>query len=186
MDVELTRRQFTAEEYLRMIDAHILGRADHVELIEGDILELAPIGPSHASCVAMLTRRLVVGVGDRGLVVPQTTLPLSPRSAPEPDLAVLRPRGTSYREAWATAADVLLLVEVSDASLRRDRDLKLPIYARAGIEEVWIVDVRGDRVLVFRDPRGAVYESMQEIGRHGVVAPRAFPDLHVLVDEIFR
>jgi len=186
LDVDLIRRQFTVEEYVRMINTQILGQTEHVELIEGDILEMAPIGPSHATCVAMLTRRLVIGIGDRGLVVPQMTLPLDSRSAPEPDLTVLRPRERSYREAWAAPADVLLLVEVADASLRRDRDLKLPIYARAGIQEVWIVDVQADRVLVFRYPRGGTYESAHEVGRDGVVVPLAFPDLRVLVDEIFQ
>ena len=186
MDIEVTRRQFTVDEYLRMIDARILERADHVELLEGDILEMAPIGPSHASCVAMLTRQLVLGVGGRGLVVPQMTLPLYPRSAPEPDLTVLRPRETPYRDAWATPADVLLLVEVSDVSLRRDRDLKLPLYARAAVPEVWIVDVRAERVLVHRGPRAGSYASIREVGRDGVVSPEAFPDLRVAVSEIFR
>ena len=186
MDVEVTRRQFTVEEYMRMIEARILDRTDHVELIEGDILQMAPIGPSHASCVAMLTRLLVLGVGTRGLVVPQMTLPVGPRSAPEPDLAVLRSRQVPYREAWATPADVLLLVEVSDVSLRRDRDLKLPLYARGGVAEVWIVDVQEERLLAHRDPRGGSYASMREIGRDSVVSPMAFPDLQVAVGEIFR
>lgn len=104
MDVDLIRRQFTVEEYVRMINTQILGQTEHVELIEGDILEMAPIGPSHATCVAMLTRRLVIGIGDRGLVVPQMTRPLDSRSAPEPDLTVLRPRERSCREARAPAS----------------------------------------------------------------------------------
>ena len=186
MDVEVTRRQFTVDEYMKMIDAGILDRADHVELIEGDILQMAPIGPSHASCVAMLTRQLVVGVGDRGLVVPQMTLPLGPRSAPEPDLTVLRPRQMPYREAWATPADVLLLIEVFDASLRRDLVLKAPLYARAGIPEVWVVDVPRQCVLVHRDPREERFTSVREVGRGGVVIPGVFPDVHVTVEEIFR
>ena len=186
MDVEVTRRQFTTDEYLRMIDAQIFDRDDHIELIEGDVLEMAPVGPSHASCVAILNRRLVVGVGDRGLVFPRMTLPLGARSAFEPDLTVLRPRKAPHHRTWATPADVLLVVEVSDTSLCRDRDIKLPIYARAGIGEAWIVDVRGERVLVYRNPRGGAYESVEEIGRDGAVAPVAFPDLRVAVDEIFR
>jgi Uma2 family endonuclease len=81
---------------------------------------------------------------------------------------------------------VLLVVEASDTSLRRDRDIKLPIYARAGIAEAWIVDVRGERILVYRSPRGGEYESVLEVARDGVVAPAAFPDLRVSVDEVFR
>ena len=184
--MEVTRRQFTTDEYLRMIDAQIFDHDDHVELIEGDVLHMAPVGPSHASCVAMLTHRLVVGVGDRGLVFPQLTLPLGARSAFEPDLTVLRRRESSYRETWVTPADVLLVVEVSDTSLRRDRDIKLPIYARAGVAEAWIVDVRGERILVYRSPRGRGYESIRESGRDGVVSPAAFPDLRLAVDDVFR
>lgn len=186
MDVQVTRRPFTTDEYLRMIDAQIFDPDDHVELIEGDVLEMAPVGPSHASCVAVLNRRLVVGLGDRGLVFPQMTLPLGSRSAFEPDLTVLRPRATSYRKGWVTRADVLLVVEVSDTSLRRDREIKVPIYARAGIAEAWIVDVRGERMFVYRDPQGGTYQSVVDIGRDGTIAPAAFPDLRIAVDEVFR
>ncbi|HEU4439534.1 MAG TPA: Uma2 family endonuclease [Methylomirabilota bacterium] len=186
MEVQLTRRLFSVDEYLKMIDVGILGRADHVELIDGDILQMAPIGPSHASCVTMLTRRLVIGVGDRGLVAPQLTLPLDARSAPEPDLTVLRPREVPYRETWALPRDVLLLIEVSDTSPRHDREVKLPLYARAGIQELWIVDVAGERVLVHREPHDAGYAAMRAHGRDATVAPLAFPDLHVSVEEIFR
>ena len=186
MDVEMTRRQFTTDEYLRMIDAQIFDRDDRLELVEGDVLDMAPVGRSHALCVAVLNRRLVVGLGERGLVFPQMTLPLGARSAFEPDLTVLHPREAARRRAWATPADVLLVVEVSDTSRRRDRDIKLPIYARAGIAEAWIVDVRGERIFVYRSPRGGEYESVLEVARDGVVAPVAFPDLRVPVDEVFR
>lgn len=186
MDVEVTRRQFTVDEYLKMIDVGILDRSDHAELIDGDVLQMAPIGPSHASCVAMLNRRLVIGVGDRGLVVPQLTLPLDARSAPEPDLPVLRPREIPYRETWAHPRDVLLLIEVSDTSLRHDREVKAPLYARAGIPEVWIVDIRSEQVLVHRDPRAAGYASVRLHGRDASLTPLAFPELRVSVDEIFR
>jgi hypothetical protein len=185
MEVHLTRRLFSVDEYLKMIDVGILGRADHVELIDGDILQMAPIGPSHASCVTMLTRRLVIGVGDRGLVAPQVTLPLDSRSAPEPDLTVLRPREIPYRETWAHPRDVLLLIEVSDTSLRHDREVKAPLYARAGIRELWIVDAPSERVLVHREPQGGAYRSLEVIGRGAIVTPLAFPQSPVSVDEIF-
>jgi Uma2 family endonuclease len=185
VEVEVTRRLFSVDEYLKMIDAGILGRADHVELIDGDILQMAPIGPSHASCVAMLNRRLVIGVADRGLVVPQLTLPLDPRSALEPDLAVLRPREVPYRETWARPQDVLLLIEVSDTPLRYDREVKAPLYARAGIHELWIVDLPGERVLVHRNPRDGEYRTLEAAGRGSAVAPLALPRIQVAVDEVF-
>lgn len=185
MEVQLTRRLFSVDEYLRMIDVGILGQEDHVELIDGDILQMAPIGPTHVSCLAMLNRRLVIGVGDRGLVAPQITLPLDARSAPEPDLTVLGPREIPYREAWVHPRDVLLLIEVSDTSVRHDREVKAPLYARAGIRELWIVDVPGERVLVHRAPQGGEYRSLEVVGRGAVVTSLAFPDLHVSVDEIF-
>lgn len=185
MEVPLTRRLFSVDEYLKMIDVGILGRADHVELIDGDIRQMAAIGPTHISCLAMLNRRLVIGVGDRGLVAPQITLPLDARSAPEPDLTVLGPRDIPYRETWVHPRDVLLLIEVSDTSLRHDLEVKAPLYARAEIRELWIVDVPGERVLVHRGPRGGGYHSLEVAGRGALVTPLAFPDLHVSVDEIF-
>ena len=183
MSVDVVRRRFTVDEYLHMAEAGILTKRDRVELLDGEIVEMTPIGRSHAISVAALNRALVTGVGSHAVIWPQLTIRLSTRSAPEPDLAVLRRR--SYREAYPTSDDVLLIVEVSDSTLRRDRELKLPLYAAAGIPEYWIVDVQNETVEVYKDPAGPTFASVRQCRSGESFSPSAFPDLRISVDEIF-
>ena len=183
MSVDVVRRRFTVDEYLQMAQAGILTKRDRVELLDGEIVEMTPGGASHGSSIAVLNRLLNAGVGSRAVIWPQLTIRLSSRSAPEPDLAVLKRR--SYREAYPTADDVLLIVEVSDSSLRRDRELKLPLYAGAGIPEYWIVDVRAERVEVYTNPSASSYGSLRRFSCGESLSPSAFPDLRIAVDEIF-
>ena len=119
------------------------------------------------------------------LVLTTPPIRLSERSQPEPDVALLRLRPVSYRDADAEPRDVLLLVEVSDTPATRDREIKLPLYARARIQECWIVDVQADLVEVYRHPSGAGYASVQRFGRGAFVSPAAFHDLRIAVEEIF-
>lgn len=185
MDVEVIRRRFTAYEFFRMVQVGVLTEDDRVELLDGEIVEMSPPNPPHQACVAALTRLLVLGVASRALVWPQNSVRLSAYSVPQPDVACLKPRAVSYRDAPVEAADVLLLVEVSGTSLRRDCELKLPLYARAGIPEVWIADVREQRVEAYRSPGPGGYASVRHLGRGESVSPAAFPDLIIPVDEIF-
>ena len=141
---QLTRWRFTVHDYHRMGEAGILHEDDRVELIEGELVEMAAIGTRHFSCVNGLTRMLVRGVGDEAIVSVQNPVRLDEHSEPQPDLTVLRMR--DYRESLPVPEDVLLLIEVSDPTLAYDRGVKLPLYARSGIREVWIVDLgRGHR-----------------------------------------
>lgn len=179
------RRRFTVEEYHRMGRAGILCEDDRVELIEGDIIQMAPIGSPHAAGVAVLTRWFNIGLQDRAVVWPQNPIRLGPRTEPEPDLALLRLRADQYRDAHPTPRDILAVIEVSDTTLRYDRTTKLRLYAAAGLPEVWIVDLRRRRVLVFRDPRDGAYQQHEILGRNGSLAPLAFPDLVLPVREIF-
>jgi len=185
MSVDVVRRRFTADEYAQMIEIGILKKDDRVELIEGEIVEMTPIGRPHAACVNVLTRLLISGLGSRVVVWAQGPVRLSERSQPEPDVTLLRLRPVSYREADAEPRDVLLVIEVSDSSVRQDRELKLPLYARARIQEYWIVDVQAEVVEVYRHPSGSGYASVQRFPRGGSVSPSAFPDLRIAVDEIF-
>ncbi len=137
---EVTRRRFTVHDYHRMGEAGILHEDDRVELIEGELVEMAAIGTRHLTCVNGLTRMLVRGVGDEAIVSVQNPVRLDEHSEPQPDLTVLRMR--DYRESLPVPEDVLLLIEVSDTTLAYDRGVKLPLYARSGIREVWIVDLR--------------------------------------------
>src|SRR5262249_62059716 len=137
MSVHTMRRRFTVDEYLHMARTGILTERDRVELLDGDIVELTPIGRRHAGCVAALLRVLLAEVGSRAVVWPQGPIRLSDRSQPEPDVALLRLRPVSYSEVDAEPRDVLLVIEVAETSLRRDGEIKLPLYSEAGIVEQW-------------------------------------------------
>lgn len=185
MSVDVVRRRFTVDEYLQMAQAGILTERDRVELLDGEIVEMTPIGRPHAANVAALLRVLITGVGPRAVVWSQGPIRLSERSLPEPDVTLLRPRPVPYRDEDVEPRDVMLLIEVSDTSLRRDRELKLPLYAGAGIPEYWIVDVQADVIEVHTNPSGSRYGSVRRFGRGEFLSPLAFPDLRVAVDEVF-
>jgi len=178
------RRSFTVDEYHRMGEAGILTAGDRVELIEGDVITMTPIGQRHVVCVAELLRRLVLALGDRAAVWPRSPIRLSPDTEPQPDVALLRPRSDRYLREPAGGEDVLLVVEVAETSYRYDRGLKPGLYARAGVREVWIVDLAGDAVEVHRGPGPQGYTSSERIGRGGTVAPAVFPDVVLAVTDV--
>ena len=183
VSVERARRLFTIEEYERMVETGILKRDDRVELIEGEIVEMSPIGDPHAAIVTNLTHLLVNLAGDRARVRVQGPVRVPPRSKPQPDLAVLRSR--SYMRAGAAAEDVLLVIEVADTSLEYDRRVKLRLYARAGIAEYWVVDANAEALDLYREPSGDGYREHRRAVRGETVGPLAFPDAAIAVDAIF-
>jgi len=152
VDVEFARRLFTVEEYHRMADTGILGAEERVELIEGEIVQMAPIGPGHAGCVINVNHLFVTRLGDRAIVSPQNPVVIPPRSEPQPDLLLLRPRAISYSRELPTSQDVLLAVEVADTTVRFDRRVKARLYARAGIAEFWLCLTMDGAVEVYRGP----------------------------------
>lgn len=184
MSVELLRRKFTVREYHLMVDAGILGEDDRVELIEGEIIQMAAIGKCHATTVRRLIRVFRRLPEDRVTLDVQDPVALTPRNEPEPDIVLLRFREDDYATAHPTPADVLLLVEVADSSIDYDRQVKIPIYARAGIAEVWIVDLTRDCLTVYREPTGDGYGFQQDFDLGRWVAPLAFPDFEVSLDFI--
>jgi Uma2 family endonuclease len=179
---EIARRRFTAREYHRMGEAGILHEDDRVELIEGEIVEMAAIGTRHFACVNGLTRLLVRGVGDAAIVSVQNPVRLDEHTEPQPDLTVLRVR--DYRESLPMPGDVLLLIEVSDTTLAYDRGVKLPLYARSGIPEVWIVDLAGEVIERNTDPSGDSYRRVEQAQRGEALAPLALPGLSLRVDDM--
>lgn len=168
-----------------MGEAGILREDERVELIEGEILEMAAAGSRHAAGVKRLNR-LFSRLGDRAVVSVQDPLQLSETSVPEPDLVLLRPRPDFYASGHPTPGDVFLVVEVSDTSLAYDRDVKLPLYAEAGVPEVWLVDLVERTVWVCRNPGGRRYQDVRPVGRDERLAPLAFPDLTLPVAEVVR
>jgi hypothetical protein len=184
MAVAFEPYRFTVEQYHRMGDAGIFSPDARVELIDGEIFEMSPIGPWHAGVVNRLNRAFVTGLGDRAVVHVQNPVGLDRYSEPLPDLTLLRSRPDFYGTAHPTPADALLLVEVADTSLERDRGRKLPLYARTGVPEVWIVNRQADAVEVFRGPSRGGYGERQVCGRGQTLAPVAFPDLALRIDDI--
>ena len=149
------RHRLTVHDYHRMADAGIFGEDDRIELIDGDLIDMAPIGQGHAAVVARLTRALFMACADRAIVWPQNPIRLDQSTEPQPDVAVLRHRADFYADGERPGpADVLLLVEAADSSLRYDRTVKVPLYARAGIAEYWIVDLQGQVVDAYQGPAG--------------------------------
>lgn len=148
---------FTVDDYHRMGETGILREDDRVELIEGEIVAMPPIGSPHGGRVNRLTRIMTDAVADRAVVSPQNPVVLGVRSEPEPDIALLRPRPDFYTDSLPEAADVLLLIEVADSTLHDDLHVKVPLYARHGIPEVWVVDIAHRKVLRFSQPEGGAY-----------------------------
>src|ERR1051326_812576 len=181
--VEVSRRRFTVDEYYRMAETGILTANDRVELIDGEIVQMSPIGSRHSECVGTLTERLTVALLGRARLRPQLPLRISINTEPQPDIILVR-SGATYWEAHPGPDDVLLLVEVAEASYRYDHDVKLPLYARANIPEVWIVDLVRGAVEVYREPGPQGYRIERRFERGAAGSPSAFPDVTIVVSEI--
>ena len=143
----------TADEYCRMAEIGLLAPEARVELIDGEILDMPPIGKDHESVVDHLTHILVRAVDELAIVRVRGSVRLGSMSMPQPDVTLLKPRADFYRSRRAADSDVLLIIEVSDSTLRFDHDVKVPLYARHGIPEVWIVDLKHDQLHVYRSGR---------------------------------
>jgi Uma2 family endonuclease len=178
------RRLFSVDEYLRMAETGILKRGERVELIEGEIICLAAMGDRHVGCVLFLSDWFSERAHGRGVLSVQLPVRLTRRLDPEPDVVLLRPPVTRYRERGPTGEDVLLLIEVADTSLAYDRGRKLALYAREGIPEVWIVNLKQNQIEVHREPLGGRYQQTTVYERGSTVSPSAFPDLVLPVSEV--
>jgi Uma2 family endonuclease len=180
----VSRRRFTSAEYHAMAEAGILSEDERVELIAGEIVEMAPIGSRHAGCVKRLNKRLMRGLGDRALVSVQDPITLGAPHEPEPDLAILRPREDDYTRSHPIPAEIFLVIEVADFSLSYDRLVKIPLYAEAGILEVWLVNLVEGVIEVYLDPFETAYRKTRVLRSGEHLAPRAFPDLELTVESI--
>jgi Uma2 family endonuclease len=179
------QRRFTVEEYHRMGETGILVEDEPVELIHGALIISEPIGARHAGTVNRLAYLFMSRLGDRAVVQVQNPIAMvKERSEPEPDITILRPRADFYATAHPVAADVLVLIEVADSSLLLDRRVKIPLYARAGVREVWLVDLTLDRVEVYRAPDRGRYRERSVITRGQRLTPGAFPELTLTVEDL--
>ncbi|OIQ12533.1 Uma2 family endonuclease [Neomoorella thermoacetica] len=182
--VEVARRRFTVDEYYQMAQAGILGEDDRVELIEGEIIEMVPIGTRHAACIRRLLHIFSTKIGDNALVDTQNPLRLGQNSEPQPDLMLLKPRDDYYATFHPRPEDVLLLVEVADTSVAFDREVKVNLYARGGVNEVWLVNLQAQQVTAYHLPSPSGYREVKEYGRGDHIAPLVFPGLNIPVQDI--
>ena len=184
VEVAAARRRFTRGEYWRMAEVGILGERERVELIAGEIVEMAPIGRRHRAFVDNLNRLLTRRLPDGAIVSVQGPLALSDDTEPQPDLTVLRCRAVPYKDRDAWAEDALLVVEVAETSLRYDRSTKRRLYAEAGIPEYWVVDCTAETVEVHRDPGPDGYRDVRLVAGAATLVPQAFPDVTLRTTDI--
>ena len=176
--------RFTVDDYYAMAEAGILSHDERVELLNGEIFLMSPIGSSHAYSVNWLTRLFITLLGTRAWVSSQNPLRLNGQAEPEPDVLLLRWRDDEYESNHPTPEDVFLLIEVSDSTLDSDRNEKLPIYAQASIPECWIVNIPDGVVEVYTEPSEGEYQAHRIVSADGEVSPSEFPDISLPVSRI--
>ena len=183
---KITKRRFSVKEYYLMAEAGILSPRDRVELIDGEIVQMAAMGSYHAGCVNTLNRLFMETLGRRVVVSVQNPVRLGERSEPEPDVALLRPRADLYTDSHPRPENVLLIVEVSHSTVEYDRDVKTPLYAAAGIPELWLVNLDEDYIDGLSDPDGVGYRATRRYVRGERIAPALLPDAALEVSQILR
>lgn len=184
MTVALTKRRFTADEYHQMADAGILTEDDRVELIDGEIVQMVPIGSHHGGGVNRVNRIFSHQFANSAVVSVQNPVRLNDFAEPQPDVALLRLRDDLYTLSHPTPGDVLLIVEVADTSVDTGRQVKVPLYARSGIPEVWLVDLNSATVTEYSDPTPGGCRSARVLRAGEHVAPLTFPDRGLAVAEL--
>ncbi|MGA2867411.1 MAG: Uma2 family endonuclease [Verrucomicrobiota bacterium] len=180
----LTTHRFSVEEYYRMAETGVLRPDQRVELLDGEIIDMSPIGPPHGGVTKRLNQYFTQLARGRWLVAVQDPVHLDEYSEPQPDLMLLRPAPDFYSSRHPGPEDVLLLIEVAATSLAYDRERKLPAYGRAGVGEVWIVNLEEEAVEVYREPGLAGYSSTTSLRAGDRAHPLAFPDAAVDVAEL--
>jgi len=183
-DPIIPRRKLDISEYYRMGEIGILTPEDRVELIEGELIQMAPISPEHSGVVDDFAAMLFGTIGDRARVRIGQPVHLDAHNAPEPDLALVAPRPDGYRQSHPTSADVFLLIEVAQSSLGFDRTAKLRLYAAHGIREYWIVNLPERCIEVCREPQGDSYASITRFAPDSTLEPKALPGLRLRLSDI--
>ncbi len=186
MVIQSMSYRFTVEDFQRMGNSSLFRKNERVELIEGEIITMTPIGNRHAGCVLYLSHIFARKLGNRALVNVQNPLELDEFSEPQPDITLLKPREDFYREGHPRPGDVFLIVEVTASAEDYDRDIKLPLYARHGIPEFWIVDLLRKIIEVYRDPAGQQYQSRTNSKPGDMISTQTFPDVSFSVQDIVR
>jgi len=179
------RMRISADRYQKMIETGVLTKYDRIELIEGDMIHMAPIGTPHSAVTARLNRLLVLAAGDAAIVSPGGSVRLGEYSVPQPDLMLLKPRDDYYSGNMPVPSDIVLVIEVSDSSLSFDQGVKRALYARNRVAEYWVVDIAGKCIHVYLEPTPDGYARRLECKLTDVVSPRGLPALQVVAGALF-
>lgn len=182
--VQLAHYQFSVADYHRMLETGVLNEDSQVELLNGEIIKMTPIGPRHAASVDRINDLLKTTLDKQAIVRVQNPIQLDDYSEPQPDISLLKRRADYYAAGHPTPADVLVAIEVADSSIDKDRTVKLPAYARAGIYEVWLVDLYEDRVEVHSNPHNSLYQEVRIVQRGQEVISTTLPQLKLKADDI--
>jgi Uma2 family endonuclease len=167
-----------------MVESGILSENDGVELVRGEIIEMSLIGLRYAACVKRLNRLFYRKLGDRVLIGVQDPVELNDTSEPQPDVVLLQPREDFYESSPPQSSNIFLLVEVADKTVQEERELKIPLYAEDNIAEVWLVDINGQCVEVYREPTSDRYQNVRKFEQGTTLSILAFPDVTITVDEV--
>ncbi|HEY0606670.1 MAG TPA: Uma2 family endonuclease [Herpetosiphonaceae bacterium] len=185
MATAIEQRIFSVADYHRMAEVGILTEADRVELIEGRLIVISPVGSCHAACIKRLNAALSRQTSGHALGSIQDPLQLDDYSEPEPDVALLRPRDDFYATSHPTAEDVLLLIEVADTSEGYDHEEKVPLYARSNIPEVWFVSLAKKRVEVYTEPVAEIYRQVRYVLAGETLTVQQIPNVQLAADDLF-
>ena len=185
MSVQYEKRYFNVAEYYRMAEAGVFSPEDRVELIEGEIVKMSPIGTRHAACVRRLDAFLNQRAGNLAQISVQSPVRLNDFSETQLDIALLKPRNDFYSSAHPTPADVLVIIEVSDTSVEFDRGIKLPLYARAEIPQVVIVNIPGEVIENYTEPVNGAYQKFTRVRDDQSVAVMLLPELSIPAHVVF-
>ncbi|MGA9995430.1 MAG: Uma2 family endonuclease [Pyrinomonadaceae bacterium] len=184
MSRQLAKHWFTVDEYERMGEAGIFGDYARLELLEGEIYKMSPIGSSHAACVDFLAVTLTDFAQRRFIVRVQNPVRLNDFSEPQPDVALLSWRDDFYRKAHPTPDDVMLIIEVADSTVESDRSYKIPLYAQAGIREAWLVNIPEEQIELYAEPQGGAYQISKTLKRGDELQSQTIADLKISVSAL--
>jgi Uma2 family endonuclease len=184
MTVQIRRKKFTVAQYQQMIKAGVLTDRDRVELLQGEVIEMSPVGRHHASCVDRLTEFFVLRLSAGAMVRVQSPIQLGLHSEPQPDLTLLKRRNDFYADAHPQPQDIFAIIEVSDTTIEFDRTIKIPLYVENAITEVWIVDLNEQCIEVYREPNALGYQQVQVFRRGQSLSLQAFPQVQFSVDQL--
>ena len=185
MNTTVLIHRFNVEEYHRLIENNILHEDDRVELIEGRIIDMTPIGSKHAACVSRLNEILSEKLQKRAIINIQNPICLTAYTEPKPDIAITKRRPDFYAEQLPQPEDVLLIIEVSDSSLDYDCETKIPLYAKSNIPEVWLVNLIENNVAIYSGPSSEGYNVITKHHHNQILSPKSFHDITLTVSEIF-